>query len=125
MQYTIAFNSVYTPNMCKPICGNHTDDFSTTWENIKGTVKMIEESPKRFYIIGFGFIEIIGSFGHGTTANYIKYKWGIIIPFKRIGFKMRKGWVITTSYDGDRLKEGETELPKNAIIQPMVTLVNL
>lgn len=125
MEYKIIFNSVYTPNMCEQICGNHTDDFSTTWENIGECVKMIEASVSRFYIIGFGFVEIIGSFGHKATADFILSEYGIKIPFERITVKMKKGWVIVPAYSGKRLEEGAIELPKGAKLVPMVTKVNM
>lgn len=125
MMMKIIFNSVYTPNMCECICGNSTDDFPTTWENISATVKMIIESPKRFYVIGFGFVELIGSFGHQTTADLIEEREGIKIPFGRVTAKMHKGWVIVPAYSGPRLAEGETSLPKGAKLVPMVTLVNM
>lgn len=140
---TICINSVYTPNICAAIAGNHTDDWETSWSNIRILTDLMTEEyhfyvpgmgcenitiaiPSiSFYIPGIGTVKILYGFGHYNTALYIKEKQGFMMPFLRSTLKMSKGYVVVPAYHGRRLPEGATELPKGAKIVPMVTRINI
>lgn len=139
----VCINSVYTPNMCSCICGNTTQDWETSWENVQILTDVMSEEysfyvpglgcksvtiaipTMGFYIPGLGTVIVLYGFGHYNTSLVIKQRYNFMMPLLRTSISLSRGYVVVPAYRGPRLPEGVTELPKGAKLIPMVTRINI
>ena len=124
MHYYLYINSTTTDGMYRREGGNCKMDEVLSQEDFNRNVEALLMSPSDFYVVGIGFIHIKNGFGHQSTGDLLRNKYGVDIPTNRTNLEMECGIIFVPQYRGDRLQEGATELPEGAKLTPKINFVN-